>query len=658
VSAQNEIYAKILAKIDKQRLYANIESLWKLELPQTFKAYAAAADRALELLKQAGIENAEKVDFPADGKTVYQDKRMPLAWDATCGRLTVKQSAIPFADPVVADYRRHPFSLVKGSVSMAEGGRSAGIITEAQFFAGKDAAGAMVICDPSTVPGVKILRAVLDKGGLGLITDYYAQQCRVETSDAISWVNACTDDAMHWHVQCEDRPFICFSVSPRVGDQIRQAANAGKLTALVECDGRLYEGVLPGVTALVPGRQKKEFWLMAHLYEPLSDDNSTGVAGAIEIVRVIKDLLARGELPQLEFSIRLVFAAEMYGFAAFAEKYGGYLGDKAIGAINLDSLMSGNPGQKLHVYLAPPGSPFFGNSLLEMLVDESATFDCLAVAKFYESGAYDDDMFLSDKTVGLPTVWAIGKEKHLWHNSALTMETIDIDIFARMCAFIGTWVAWVTTLNREQLPGILAKAGACAIRHINEEYCRILLQLEKLDFRPGTDVAGEVAERMRYRLKRDIERLYDFGEVDAVAEIDREIKLVTLAAEQLMAVLNKKTAALTKDGRVGEKWFDCAGAIIPARATVGFPYDQIKAPKAQRRQLPDSMIYGPFACILSNMDGQKNLQRLIRETEWEVPTAFTEAQIKQYIEAVIYLAEYGYLTTIITGASAKKISKL
>jgi len=47
---------------------------------------------------------------------------------------------------------------------------------------------------------------------------------------------------------------------------------------------------------------------MAHLYEPLSDDNSTGVAGAIEIVRIIKKMIAQKELPELEFSIRVVCA--------------------------------------------------------------------------------------------------------------------------------------------------------------------------------------------------------------------------------------------------------------------------------------------------------------------------------------------------------------
>ncbi|OGV34107.1 MAG: hypothetical protein A2020_09480 [Lentisphaerae bacterium GWF2_45_14] len=110
-----------------------------------------------------------------------------------------------------------PFIRIKGSVSTPEGGQLVRLITEAQLFAGKDAKGTLVICEPTTIPGADILNASLDMGALGLITDYYPKQRRDETSSTIPWANACME-GMHWHVQCEDRPFICFSVTPRMGD--------------------------------------------------------------------------------------------------------------------------------------------------------------------------------------------------------------------------------------------------------------------------------------------------------------------------------------------------------------------------------------------------------------------------------------------------------
>ena len=450
----NELFAKLLNRIDRNRLYRRVETLWRHELPQTSAAYQAAAEYTLELLRESGIENAQLVPFPADGKTVYQDKCMPLAWDASIGKLTICSSPLPFDEPLVADYQRHPFHLVKGSVAIPEGKRFVRIITEAQLFAGVEARGALVLCAANTAPGSAILKPALDLGALGLISDYYAQACRVQAPEAIGWINASTEGA-NWHVIAGDRPFVSFSVTAAVGDQLRLACDTGEVTAIVECDGKRYSGSLPGVTALIPGRQKKEFWMMAHLFEPLSDDNSTGVVCAIEMAQRIKELIAAGELPQLEFSLRLVFASEMYGFAAFAEYFGGALHEKTIGAVNLDSLMAGNPNQKLHVYSAAPASPFFGNALLETFLAQWNDKKAFPVAKFNENGFYSDDSFLSDKTVGLPTVWFIGREKMFWHNSALTMRFIDREIFARTCAGIGTWAASVITLNQSSLPPIL-----------------------------------------------------------------------------------------------------------------------------------------------------------------------------------------------------------
>jgi aminoglycoside N3'-acetyltransferase len=626
----NELFAKFLNCVDRNRIYNEVENLWRKEFPQTSRAYLAAAEYTLELLREAGMENVEMISFPADGKTVYQDKCMPLAWDATIGKLTIRKSPRPFAEPVIADYQRHPFHLVKGSAAIPEGKRLVKIITETQLFAGEDADGALVVCAPSTVPGAAILKTALDLGAIGLISDYYAQACRVQAPEAIGWVNAGTEGA-NWHVIEGDRPFVCFSITAGAGDQLRQAAEVGEVTALVECDGRRYQGSIPGVTALIPGRQKKEFWLMAHLYEPLSDDNSTGVVAAIEMVRCIKELIAKGDLPELEFSLRLVFGAEMYGFAAFAEHFGGNLSERTIGAVNLDSLMAGNPNQRLHVYAAAPGTPFFGNALLEIFLDQWKDKNAFPVAKFAESGWYDDDTLLTDRTVGLPTVWFIGREKMFWHNSALTMQLIDRRIFARICATIGTWIASVVTLNKASLAQIVRQAGAYGLSHLAIEYRNILQK--------GLS-ADEGSEQLLYRLQRDCERLEDFREVGSDPEIERQIELLQAATKGYLAQI-KEQAPVTEE-RKG-KWFDYSATVLASRVERGFPHDQTRLPRCQRRSLPDGVIYGPFSRVLSNMDGQKTLQRVIREAEWEEGTVFSETKIKEYLGAVMFLGKHGFL---------------
>lgn len=272
----------------------NTAKLLEIEKGQTFENYRRAAEFTAGLIKEAGIENCEIINFPADGKTVYQDKRMPMAWHASKGKLTIRKSPVKFTDPVVADYERHPFHLVKGSVSTPKDGLHVRIITEAQLFSGEDAKGALVMLNPFTWPRAKILSAALDLGAIGLVIDFL--HGRYDTPDGIQWVTACTEGS-NWNVQSDDRDFICFSISPRTGDLLRQAASAGEVTALVECDGVRSKGTLPMVTALIPGRQEKELWIISHLYEPLSDDNCNGVIASIEIARALSKLSESGMIP-------------------------------------------------------------------------------------------------------------------------------------------------------------------------------------------------------------------------------------------------------------------------------------------------------------------------------------------------------------------------
>ena len=169
----------------------NSKKLMEIELGQTFENYSAAAAFTAKLMKEARLENCEIIDFPADGKTVYQDKCMPIAWRASVGKLTIKKSSVPFDDPVVADYKRHPFHLVKGSVATPPGGLNVRIITESQLFAGEDAKGCLIMLNPFTWPRAKILTPALDLGAIGLVSDFLT--VRNDTPHAVQWVTACTE---------------------------------------------------------------------------------------------------------------------------------------------------------------------------------------------------------------------------------------------------------------------------------------------------------------------------------------------------------------------------------------------------------------------------------------------------------------------------------
>ena len=96
-----ELFYKIRNQINADDLVNKIAVLCKIEQGQTFRHYHQAADHVYRLLCDAGIPNVEKLAFPADGKTVYEDHRMPLAWEATIGKLTLCNNA----HTVAADFQ-------------------------------------------------------------------------------------------------------------------------------------------------------------------------------------------------------------------------------------------------------------------------------------------------------------------------------------------------------------------------------------------------------------------------------------------------------------------------------------------------------------------------------------------------------------------------
>jgi aminoglycoside 3-N-acetyltransferase len=636
------IFEIILQEINTQRLMRNTAQLLEIEKGQTFEDYRNAAGFTAGLIKDAGISDCKIIDFPADGKTVCQDKRMPLAWNAGKGRLTIKKSPIKFDDPVIADFARHHFHLVKGSVSTPQEGLHVRIITETQLFSGENAKECLVVANPFTPPRQKLLTAALDLGAIGLVTDYLTG--RYDTPDGIQWVTACTEGS-NWHVQSDDRPFICFSISPRTGDQLRQAASTGEVTALVECDGVRSEGELPLVTALIPGRQEKELWILSHLYEPLSNDNSNGVIASIEIAHTLKKLSDSGVIPPFEFSLRLVFAMELYGFAAFADKIGATGRKKVIGAINTDSIQV-SAGSKTNVFLAPPGTPFFGNNLMEQAIDDCRPLLKSSINRVVEEGMYADDTSLSDPTTGIPTLWPLGPGAW-WHNSEQKMNIIDPTVFSSSTAFIAVWVASVLTVNRKTMPTVLAESVIRARKHLLEEASRILKAHASGELRNSRSLKTEISERMAYRLKRDIAALADLRKVSNLQTIADEIKSLEKAAREIISGLryHLRNIKLPLSSLQSDKWFEYASSIIPKRTTVGFPYDLASIPKEARIPLPDGMIYGPFARIFANMDGTKDLRELMREAEWETGAVISSAQIKKYITAISYLTDYGYLKT-------------
>ncbi|MBQ6471985.1 MAG: AAC(3) family N-acetyltransferase [Victivallales bacterium] len=603
-------YLDFLNSIDSGRMMSQTERLWRAELGQTTPCHQRAADLTLELLRENGLPNAEKITLAADGKSVWQDKIAPLGWDATIGKLTVLSGPGIDSPFVAADFQQHPFHLVQGSCATTPGGETLRLITFEQMLAGQDPTDAMVMIQENAGPGCPDLQHFMDLGARGIVTDY-AMNAEDEP-DGIQWNNAFTERA-DWHCHAGERPFLAFAVTPRMGRRLRQAAVRGEVKVHVESDGRRYETTVDLVTALLPGRRQEEFWILAHLYEPLSNDNSSGVVAAMEMLR---QLQARG-VP--EFSVRVIFGLEMYGFASYAMLRGDKnLSAEVIGAIDVDAMYL-RDDWSLKLRCAAPASPFYGNYLLRMLQEDLQGTPGVPEMTFLSSFPcmYDDDSFLGDSTIGVPVLWPIryGKDAR-WHNSRQIMDYLHPRAYAVGTAIDLTLVDAIVNPRQD----LLSRVARLAAEELAEERQRAV---------------GSLREHLEYRcrvLRQDFENFARALPSAALESPRRELEKVCAAALA---------------GAGGEPprspWREFADRITPRRIRTGFPFDCALAPVAERVKLPGSVLYSPMAAILSDMDGKRTLAEILRTVEHEICRILPERELRKYIHTVLYLAEHGYV---------------
>lgn len=643
--------AEFKARINYGRLLSNVEALWSHERGQTIEAHHASARLAEKLLRDAGLADVERIPFPADGETVYQDKTSPRAWTATVGQLELLSPVSGLEDPVIADFQRHPFHLIRGSVATPAEGIETQLVNEDDAFLGIDIRGKMVLLNPESRPAFSKYREFSELGALGVVSDNLPS--RYISPHGIQWVTG-FNEGPSWHPRADTRPMIGFSISPITGDRLREAMRSSSLPIRVKSDGRLFADTVDVVTGVIPGESTTEIWLMAHLYEPLPDDNSTGVAAAVEIARVIQEIYhAQGVTPR--HTLRLVFGHEMYGFAAYAARRGEFLGDEVLCALNLDALpvIKGFP---YRLQLSQPGSVSCAEFALQRVVKESG-FEEPRCSAILTENTYGDDMILADPTIGIATLWLRSGEgensdpckKRLWHSSEQSVERIDEEHFSNTVAIAGTWAALAQAADHDFVESLLSEAEAIAEGRLADERQRLDQLINKASGADAANCGAMDGSRFNaypaYRLELEQRKIRDFLRFGVgQRRVDRALALLQAAFDEMKwPALQPAGEGSQADAPAPCGAIAIAEKIVPTGRVVGFPYDIAAVPLEKRRPVLGSVSYGPLASVLSNTDGHRNLAELICRAEWENRKQFSGAEIEKVLSDILYLSRCGYI---------------
>ena len=634
----NRYISAFKERFDREWFRKHIIALYRLERGQKSPCYQAAAAYARDLMLAEGIE-AELIDIPADGVTTYQDKRMPLGWDVNEMSLTLVTRVNGIKDPVLSDYQREPLSCVKHSTALPKGGVITELVTESQMKAGEDVRGKIVFLNQATKGAKKILEMCLDLGAIGFLSE--RAENKLDAPDYYSWVNSGTENGS-WSVQAGHRDFVGYQTTPRIAYELRKACEEGVVKVHARSDGQRYESTLPVVTGLLRGESEKEIWVLAHLYEPLIDDNSNGVIGCIGILKALKAMADAGEI-SLKYSVRVVFAAEVYGFAAAAEHFGGKLSDRAIGAINVDGI----PGsvekakfREIRARKAPDWPGFAGNIVLDAVCDAYLEEypETKVLKMVYNMG---DDCTLADPTVGLPTTWILrGLYPCIHHNSILDEEHMNLDVCLETLVGTGAWVGAMAALTADEIRAILPVALAKAKESLEA--------LSKDEIRAETDAAS----RMEYRYLQEYNRILDLKRWGNIPEIDEAAaELENWYRTVLSDRINNPVRPAVEGAKLpfaggitAPSWYKYSDNFIFGRVGRGLPHDQVKISEKHKRKNAGLFLYYTSAELMALIDGKKTLRAVVEEFEWAKRTVLSEAAIRDALLTFITFAQNGYLT--------------
>ncbi len=108
--------------------------------------------------------------------------------------------------------------------------------------------------------------------------------------------------------------------------------------------------------------------------------------------------------------------------------------------------------------------------------------------------------------------------------------------------------------------------------------------------------------------------------------------------------LLKKTEC--RGEQISLKWLDYAEKIVAKRKDRFLPADLVKIPEQKRKGISDGENAKAIFEILSYMDGKTNLKEIILRTAFHNNLTLDESLVKKYVNAVMILADGGYLELV------------
>ncbi len=169
-------------------------------------------------------------------------------------------------------------------------------------------------------------------------------------TDYPNWEGFYTEWAMITHLnESAENKIPSFNISLNDGkflkELLQKTSNTRKVKIQFDSDTVIKHGKPRTAIATIPGKSDKYFLVCAHgdadSGGPGADDNASGVAGVLEIARVLQKLIDEGVIKTPKFSLKfIVWGSEYFSTEDYVKTHANEL-DKILGVFNYDEIGTG-----------------------------------------------------------------------------------------------------------------------------------------------------------------------------------------------------------------------------------------------------------------------------------------------------------------------------
>jgi hypothetical protein len=422
-----------------------------------------AAERVvLDALKAAHVE-ASLEQFPSDGARRYGTFVSPLGWDMRGGELWLDPPAGSKEPPVrLCRYADVPMCVA----TYSKGGEWSGELVdvgpgiEASDYAGKDVRGKVVLASGYAS---RVVRAgVIQRGAVGAVI-YPSATDRPSHPDMIRYNGLWT----HASEIATTRGAFMISANQYALLQERMKHGPTSVHGRVDADLEPYKLTL--VHAYLRGREEpgQEVLVTAHLDHPKwsANDNASGSAAMLEIVRVLSAQIAAGKIARPRRTLHFVWVPEFFGSAAYVASHPevrrcGPWDDPrpapakttcVVANVNMDMVGEDTvkTGSRFYFTRAPDSVPSFLTTLLTDVLQQTREARLVAttgthdfwnpeVVPYFDGS--DHDVFLG---LGIPSTMLGHDPDWTHHTSEDTLDKTDATELRRVGVFAAAAAHWL-----------------------------------------------------------------------------------------------------------------------------------------------------------------------------------------------------------------------